>query len=775
MSLLVCQFFQRLQRYPKAILLLALLATAFSFAELRNLRVNVSLSALFETEGESRVEATTATMLAVVFSGPDGESNHRAMVELEERVNGLPGVRLALHRTDSAFLARNWPFYVDLPELERVRDEIRRAVDRLPARSNPFVVPLSGEDSAAVPWDLERLRRAALPEFLDFFGTPDGTVSALFVLPQAGMGDPRAARALLDGVDSLARALLPAGSEVRYTGEVEQLAEMDSLMRRLPLSLLLAFAVVLVLVLLYFSRQPLAPLLALIPGLMGFAWTLALSNRILHAITPPALMLMAVFFAVSIALTVHMLARYQEERLKGMGHALSMETLLLETGPALALSCLVWAICCFSLCSLGLKGYRDFGLMSGLSVLMQMTAVLLVFPALLQLVQRRFVLRVRGPVRRNLRYFQQAPLRDARWMAVAVALILFASFASGLPFSFDKRLEMLGLVRADDDATALLRRANIALKSPVLVTARDEASCDSVARALNAWIRSSGLVHRFMVRSEQIVPADQEEKLELFDEVRDILDSQALASMPASARDPAKRFLERLPDRPAELPANMRRLLELKDLHAIALVPVFDRGDGRMAARMVRSLDPMAERMGFRLTGAPVVLGRLVERTLPDLPRIWLRTFLLVLLLLWIEVGLRRALFEILLPVAVGAIPLMAWIFATKTGLNPTNAPLMPLVMGLVFNSVIAVQHRHMEEGDGSLPFVLKTTGAQNAFSTAVAVVIFSPLLFSGVALTESVGATLAGGAVAALFASEIAAPLALAVGERLAARSRAE
>ena len=48
MSLLVCQFFQRLQRYPKAILLLALLATAFSFAELRNLRVNVSLSALFE-------------------------------------------------------------------------------------------------------------------------------------------------------------------------------------------------------------------------------------------------------------------------------------------------------------------------------------------------------------------------------------------------------------------------------------------------------------------------------------------------------------------------------------------------------------------------------------------------------------------------------------------------------------------------------------------------------------------------------------------------------
>ena len=769
MSTFSCHFFQRLQRYPKVVLLCALAATLFAALELSKLGGRPSVGALF---GQGNSGAAPSSMLIAVVRGEDGEANLRAMRSLEEKIGAMPGIRLALHRTDSAFLARNWLYYVDVDDLERVRDEARAAAERLSARANPFVVPLS-EGDTALPWNLKRIREASLPVFVDHVGSRDGKIAAMYVLPEGDVSGIREADALFRAIDSAVRAELPPGSEVHYTGDVAEASASAAILDRIPAYVLVAGATVLLLLLLFFKFQLRMVLLSVVPSSMALLWTLALAHRALHSVTLLTALLSVFFFAVGVEIETHMLGRYQEERLKGMGPKLSMETLLLETGPGIVLGCLVWAVCAFSLCFVEMRWVADFGRIGGFCILSQTVAVLLVFPAMLQLAQSRRPFRVRGTVRHNIRYFQRAPLRGTGWMAGAIAVVLAASFGSGMPITFEKRLEAFGLA-AGDTASALMDEAQIVRPNPILVEAEDAESCERAKEALKGWMKKNRLVKRFVVHSGQLQLSDVREKEEIFDELREILRDPMLEKMPPEARDLAKQFLARLPgSAPSEemMPPEIRRVAALQDRNTIVMLPDFPPGDGRKAAALVRSLEPLADGLGVKLGGSPVAVGRFVERTLPALPRIWTATVLLVLLLLWFELGLRAALFEILLPVLVGAVPTVAWIYSGPAGLNPVNAPLMPLAVGLVVCAVINVQHRHREEGPGSLPFVLRTTGVQTAFSMLVACAVFAPLFLFPGAYVRSVAGTLVASALGAIFAADVAAPFVLSLRERIRSR----
>ena len=775
MSTAICHFFQRLQRYPRIVVLCALVATLFAALELAKLGGRPSVGALF---GQGGSGSAPSSVLIAVVRGEDGEANLRAMRSLEEKIGAMPGIRLALHRTDSAFLARNWLYYVDVADLERIRDEARAAVERLSARANPFVVSISEVDTA-LPWNLKRIREASLPVFVDHVGSRDGKIAAMYVLPERNPSGIREADSLFRAIDAAVRAELPPGSEVHYTGDVAEARSSAAILDRIPAYVLVAGATVLLLLLLFFKFQLRMVLLSVVPSSMAMLWTLALAHRALHSVTLLTALLSVFFFAVGVEIETHMLGRYQEERLKGMGPKLSMETLLLETGPGIVLGCLAWAIGAFSLCAVEMRWVADFGRIGGFCILSQTVAVLLVFPAMLQLAQSRAPFRVRGTVRHNIRYFQRAPLRGTGWMAAAIAVVIAASLSSGMPLTFERRLEAFGLSSAaGDTATALMDEAQIVRPNPILLEAEDAESCERAKEVLKAWTKKNRLVKRFVVHSGQLQLSDVREKGEIFDELREILRDPALEKMPPEARDLARQFLARLPESaPSEemMPPEIRRVAALQDRNTIVMLPDFPPGDGRKAAALVRSLEPVAERLGLRLGGAPVAAGRFVERTLPALPRIWTATVLLVLLLLWFELGLRAAVFEIMLPVLAGAIPTVAWIYSGPAGFNPVNAPLMPLAIGLVTCAVINVQHRHREEGPGSLPFVLRTTGVQAAFSMLVACAVFAPLFLFPGAYVRSVAGTMIACAVCAIFAADVVAPFVLAVREKIRSRMQAD
>lgn len=774
MSTAICHFFQRLQRYPRIVLLFALAATLFAALELGRLGGRPSVGALF---GQGSSGSAPSSMLIAVVRGEDGEANLRAMRSLEAKIGAMPGIRLALHRTDSAFLARNWLYYVDVADLERVRDEVRDAAERLSARANPFVVSIS-EGDTAIPWNLKRIREASLPVFVDHVGSRDGKIAAMYVLPERNVSGIREADSLFRAIDAAVRAELPPGSEVHYTGDVAEARSSAAILDRIPAYVLVAGATVLLLLLLFFKFQLRMVLLSVVPSSMALLWTLALAHRALHSVTLLTALLSVFFFAVGVEIETHMLGRYQEERLKGMGPKLSMETLLLETGPGIVLGCLVWAVCAFSLCFVEMRWVADFGRIGGFCILSQTVAVLLVFPAMLQLAQNRRPFRVRGTVRHNIRYFQRAPLRGTGWMAGAIAAVLAASLSSGLPLTFEKRLEAFGLAAAGDTATALMDEAQIVRPNPILLEARDAESCERAKEVLKGWMKKNRLVKRFVVHSGQLQLSDVREKEEIFDELREILGDPMLEKMPEEARDLAKQFLARLPrSAPSEemMPPEIRRVAALQDRNTIVMLPDFPPGDGRKAAALVRSLEPVADGLGLKLGGAPVAAGRFVERTLPALPRVWTATVLLVLLLLWFELGLRAAIFEIMLPVFVGAVPTAAWIYSGPAGLNPVNAPLLPLAIGLISCAVINVQHRHREEGPGSLPFVLRTTGIQTAFSMLVACAVFAPLFLFPGAYVRSVAGTLIASAVCAIFAADVVAPFVLSLHEGIRSRMQAD
>lgn len=771
----LCKFFHSLQRRPGWLFAAAAAATLLALIPLRDFGVRASVVDLLPQEWES-VKAWkdfgrkfgSGGHLAVVVRSPDPARNLAAIETLAERFADRPDVNFVEYRTEAAFYRRHKLLYISLDDLREV--ERRVGSDfwlQRPAR-NPLITDLlrpeerRASDGSLDPGpeaegfeDLEAKYFGRLKELL---GSPDSTALVLRLFPSFDVTDVHACRAFLEQVQTAAEAAAgtgPDAPEILYTGEVVRTIQNEGkLFSRVLGTTRLALYLSGALLLVNFLRFAGGALLALIPVAMAVIWTAALTRLWLGPLGIVSAPLSLLLIGLGLSGAVHLLARYSEERRKGLQAATAFETITLETGPALAAGLLTLALAFLSFRVTDFRALADFGLVAGIGMICTVIAVLAVFPGLLRLVEPTGLLHPLGRRLYNSALPEASirPFRHARLFLAVTLLLTVVFLRHGPQWRFLHDFDALGF-HQDPSATAdsLLRAHGDELPTPAVFLAPDDATALAVASALRArQAGDSASAIGNVTTLRDLLPAQQAEKLAIIARLRGSITPEVIAQARPGLKGSLIALTESWPDRPldvADLPDTYRR--KFKGPGDVAGVftyatPARDAGGETNLLRFAREVRSVRLEDGstWYAGGWPVVYGDLAARMLPDSVRAAVLGVTVIFLVLWLTIGSFRGAVFLILPVFLTLLWTLGCIKWAGIRVNPYNLIAFPVALAYATLHGLIFQHRYEEEGRGSLPLVLRRTGRTALVATIVAAAAFVPMAFSDHYGLSSLGIT---------------------------------
>ncbi|MCP4399046.1 MAG: MMPL family transporter [bacterium] len=137
------------------------------------------------------------------------------------------------------------------------------------------------------------------------------------------------------------------------------------------------------LLLVWYFRSVVTPLLALVPIIAGIIWTTGFIALTLGTMNLMTMMIMVVLLGLGIDFSIHIASRYHEESAAGKSIEEALYCAIDETGKGVITGAITTAVAFATLMIAGTKGIKEFGFCAASGVVITLLAVLWILPALL--------------------------------------------------------------------------------------------------------------------------------------------------------------------------------------------------------------------------------------------------------------------------------------------------------------------------------------------------------------------------------------------------------
>ncbi len=780
----LCKLFHHMHARPRTVLALAFLLTLAAVFPLKRLEMRMSMADLLPREFES-VRAWKQIgekfgglgHLAIVVHSEDSAANGAAVEFLAEHLRSHPDVNFLEYRTEADFYKAHKLLYISLRDLQEVDKRLETGFYLSRKKRNPLILDLLDDEEKESSFeatsldDLEKKYFARLQEFL---GTPDGKTRVLRVYPSFDVSDIARCRAFHRDVKTVTdqfKEISPKGPELLFTGDMMRNIQNEGrlysgIIDSAKGSLYLAAFLLLV----YFIRIPFGAVLALIPLAMATIWTLALTSKAVGYLSLVSGPLSLLLVGIGLESAIQMLARYREERRKNLSASVAFETIILETGPAITTGVLVSAAAFLTLMVTRFRGFAEFGLMAGIGMLCTLAAVLIVFPCLLIVVEPWGILPPLGSRIYNFNQYRSRPYRHWRWHLAALAVLTLAAVHQGIQLRFQFNFDKLTFRNSNIQADSLVQAAGEAIVPPAVVLTKDHEEAQEVAYAVRRMMREDTLTPTIqsVTSMTDLLPADQAEKLAIIAKLRKAVTPALIASAP----QPLRGNLEKLADAwetraltPADLPANYKQKFLGRDTLSGQFTFIFPSVNLREGWNNIAFADDVrdirtADGTLHHATGLPVVQADLLALMIPDTRRAFLLAFGVIALLVLLDVRSLRGTLVLVLPLLFSLIWTLGFMKVLGIKLNWFNLVAFPALVAFGINNGVHLYHRYIEEGRGSMLFVLRRTGETTAVATLVGMAGFAGLAFSAHRGLMTLGVTALLGLSMSLIAPLIIMPM---------------
>ena len=663
-----------------------------------------------------------------------------------------------------------WPLFVDLADLEKARDAVRAEVKKRKAFANPLAVELDDEepkgpaDPQFAKWldPKEPLPRQQVAErfarYQDgFMVHPDKRSLLLIVRPAGTSLGVSEAQALLDRMqavvdrhkDELARDKLRVGFAGSFPTSV---AEYQAIVEDVFGTALFVTAVVLLSIMIFF--RDIRSTVALGLGVMvAVAVTFGITRLAIGYLNTQTSFLGAIVVGNGINYGLIYLGRVKQLRRAGVGlveaclegaQTTARATLLASAATAVSFGVLIIA---------ANRGFRHFGFIGGLGMLLCWVATFLFVPAILAVFERLSPVRpasddLAAVEARRVSFLRRTFSAPVGVTAFFTVLTLAATllFVTRLPTAMERNLDNLTneltgqdqLRRDQDRANSSLGRSIAG--SIALLPSREAADefCDAIGKRMREP-RFAPLIDGCTTLSS-VVPRQQQEKLLVLRDIAAQLDEGLLAKLkPAEAkrlREVREQVQAQRPLRVEEAPPS--------------LVDRFRERDGTTGRIAVVTAKPLAHlELGpnlqafveairnvpvggatFDATGENVVLADLLKNIEQEGPRTTLLSFAGVTLLVFLFFRHFRTSLEVAGSLFIGVI-LMAGITALLgLRINFFNFVAYPITFGIAVDYGANVAARVRERG-GRVLEGLAEVGPVIALCSWTTTVGYASLLFS--------------------------------------------
>ncbi len=621
-----------------------------------------SVADLRVIEARSRVIGTT--MITVESANP--EARRAAAFEVRQRVEAL-GEGLVKHVTFDRRVERQYAWdhrwlFADLGDLEAARDGLREQLAQAKLEANPLYVALDEpppHDSTHALRD--KLRNAERDQDdPSELVSKDLRVQLMIVHTAFSTGDIDRDRELVAAVERIGNEIHSRHREVEIgiAGDaVVSLAEHDGILS----GMLRATVVTVVLVLLalgWFFRSALAIGALSWSLVVGTIATFAIAKLTLGYLNVATAFLSSIVIGNGINVGIIVTSRYLEE--VRAGHSDPLATALARTlAPTLA-AALAAAVAYGSLVITVFRGFRDFGIIGSVGILLCWASAYLVLPAALSLARALGMRASREPV--VGRWLAKLSLKRAGATVIGVAVVTLAAgttatyFLLGNPFEDDLRnlrSQSDELARAQHAMGIIDQQFGGGMDAGFAIVVPRQADAARVAEMMRAVDRGKPDAEKLFGRVatlDDLLPTDQDRKLAVLAELRALLSSKDIDALADEDRAEALRL------RP---PAGLR-LLGYDDIPDAVAQPFIEadgsRGklilatsgpgyddwtahDNVRFARNVRALD-LPEDVHFG--GASFVFADVIDAVLTDGPRATLAAACGAILVVLLVVGFNR-------------------------------------------------------------------------------------------------------------------------------------
>ena len=787
----------------RLVLALSLAAVVGGGLAAATLPVRADFSALLppSTESVRHLEAIQkrvrafGTAFVLVESG-DAALRARASQEIRAEVERIDRSLVARVTGDDGplrrFVRAHRHLFASVEDLAHARDALAERIARAKLDANPLYIDLDDPPAAAGSGaGLDDLRRRlddaeAKGRAPAAFVSRDGRLQLLIVqasFPASEISRTRALAGELERILDGARRRHP-DIRVGLTGDVattlsEQRSILVGMLRAAAITVALC---TLLLALAYRSTGGIAAVLwALAAGTLA---TLGVTRLVIGHLNIATAFLSAIVVGNGINPGLILLSRYRDERRRGDGGRALARAMAGAARGTLTASATA-AVAYLSLAVTDFRGFRHFGLIGGIGMVLCWVAAFTVLPAALAELEARGRIRFRPAAARTRRLLRLVP--GGTGLAGAVGLVATGAavfgtwhYLAGNPLEKDWRR-----LRSDSDEI-LEQRAwndristdfdqgfnrNLSGRFAIVLPRRDQVR--PLVEALRA--RDRGLPPSRTLLSEvrsidDLLPDRQAEKLALLGEIRRMIDREVVGELEGKERDDILELrppddLRAIGDR--DVPAELAWPFIERDgtVGRIVLAAKADRFDGWNVDDLVEFAGEIAavpRPEGTLLGGQAFVFADMLRTMKRDGPRAVALSLILSALTVLVLLGAGRHGWATIVCALAGSAGMIAVAGAFGVKINFLDFIALPLTIGIGADYAANIAARERDAGAGDRSGALLAAGGAVLLCSLTTIIGYGSLLGSDNAGIRSFGLAAIIGEVTCLAAALILCPVLL-------------
>lgn len=745
-------------------------------------------------EVTSRLESTEN--LAIVVLSDRVEASRRFVVDLAARLERLPknviaSVEYKIDR-ELAFFEKRRSLYMDYEDLATIRDFIRDRINFEKELYNPLNIFRTTELPEPI-LDFLALQKkysskvSSYTRFPDgFYATTDQKIRVILVNLPGKLSGIDGAKALRAAVDREIEALKPASYSpeltLKFTGGVQNLIEEHaSLMADLELSTIVVLIIV-TLSLYMFYKTARGTIVLMISLIWGTLWTFGVSYFAVGYLNANSAFLGAIVLGNGINFGLILLARYLEERRRLVENTRAVYIAMKRTFPATVVAALAAGLAYGSLVLTGFRGFRQFGIIGFIGMVLCWISAYTILPALLVLLERWWPIGKKLRLRPHRMPFSNALAsliqRWPRWiwgLSLVLTLLAFMSFIrydSGIiQTDLSKLRDKTSMESGSAFNSKFVDQVFERYLSPVVILPKSREDAYLIAQRLKQKKEESG--EKSFISAvysiDDFLPRQQERKIHLLRDIQKILPERMIRRLPT---DQQKLVAELL------APENFRLVTE-KDLPPLILTKFTERDgtlgklvlvepplgtelwNGENLVNFVKDLRDAADsvKSGTAVAGALPVTSDMFQAIRRDGPRATIFALASVVLLAIFLFRDIKTVGVVLMALFLGVLWLVGVILAFDIKINFLNFIALPITFGIGMDYGINMFQRYRLEGPGQILKTIRQTGGAVALASWTTTVGYGSLLIAGNQAFVSFGILAVVGEITCLFAAVVSLP----------------
>ena len=689
--------------------------------------------------------------LVVLVQSPDFEANRRFAEdlarELQDEKYGTY-INFVDYKRDAAFYRKNALLFMETDDLDEILTRIDDYIIQEKLKLSPLYISLDEEEAVLDFADIESKYRTADNGDETYYTNPNRTILALEAMAAGTVSNIGFAKDMQWVIQQAVKKVNPRAYHpqmlIEYGGPFKnKIDEYDTILSDVRSTLIFGVVGIVALLTFYF-RQPLAAFFVAIPLAMGLIWAFAITYWVIGNLNTMTAFLFVILFGLGIDFGIHMFARYLEVRMDKTDVRMSIETMLSQTGQAILTAAITTSIAFFSLTLTDFRGFSEFGFIVGTGIVMSLVSMTTVLPAVLVLADQRFMwIRMRhvwghnwGGSRGHFPYPK---------LVIACALILtvylgihlrdidfeydFTNLRSNLPASVKVKQKMTTIPKYGSES-----------QSYGIVLADSKAELDEIVDALEKKIAEDDPTPTIdKVKTLWTELRGQDEKLEIIGEIRALTNGEGAKLI----RGEQKAQLDSLRDlldverlAVEDLPENLLRKFETIDgsqAYFAQILPSVQLRDGKNAIAFAEDSHEIQTESGkvFYSSSSNIIFADMLLLMLRDSPRAISLTVIVVFLILLTDFRSLRSALLVIFPLACGTVWMCGSLYLQDLKLNFYNMVALPTIIGMGIDNGVHLYHRYREEGPGSMPVVIRSTGGAMFISMLTTMIGFFCLMMA--------------------------------------------